>query len=69
MATNMNNVLTESLDLKCSGLPSVEECEKQVPEIMTNVVKVMEKDVQFNTTMIVPFIQLIKRLDEQLTLQ
>ena len=45
LATNINNLLTKSLDLMCSGLPSVEEW-KKVPKITTNV-KAMEKDVQY----------------------
>ena len=68
MSDVVNNLLTDALDIMCSGFPSVKVCSEKVPELMTKIGDAMNDDTQFNTTMIVPMVRLITKLDGDINL-
>ena len=68
MANVVNSFLTDVLDIMCFSFSSVEECSKKVPVIMAKLNNATNVEVQFNTSLIVPLVKLVNRLDGQINL-
>lgn len=69
MANITYSLLQDALDMMCGSYDTLEVCNSKVPQLMTKIDASLDPEANFNYTMIVPLVRLVKRLDGQLNLQ
>lgn len=60
-----HNAMQDAIDIMCGGFPNTESCEKKVPRLVSTLrVNVFNESVNYDHTLLVPFIGVIVRIDE-----
>lgn len=61
------SMLSDTMDMLCGNYENIADCHSKVPEIVAKVEAATKSEAISNSTVVTPFVRLIKRLDKQLT--
>lgn len=66
------NMMSDALDMMCGGFSSTEDCNRKKPGMIDRIESETDKVMatsQFNSSVVTPFVRIIKRMNKQLTVQ
>lgn len=66
------NMMSDALDMMCGSFSSIEDCNQKKPGMINKIELETEKVMatgQLNSSVVIPFVRIIKRMNKHLTVQ
>jgi len=64
----VRKVMGDAVDMMCANYQTLQVCQEKVPDILHVIQQQLDGDKQYNHSVVIPLIRLVKRLDAQINI-